>query len=194
MEKYTTWRDNGTGIAPFLPNTVRKPSSIATACSIVVLAVKAVVALPLILLYSFTKQNVLLGLILKLVFSWKEEVSVQGIKKRDVEKSKHYPQKGKLYICNCTSPLEALSAVLLAQGPVSLLVPSNDIVYKVSVKGFFDFILAGGLDIKLALRSRSRRPRPIEQHCKFHVRRGDLVQRQECFTLQHKWKKTKGVH
>ncbi|CAI4055162.1 hypothetical protein SUVZ_16G4070 [Saccharomyces uvarum] len=149
MEKYTAWRDNGTGIAPFLPNTIRKPSSMATACSMVLLALKTVIALPLILIYSFTKQNVLLGLILKLVFSWKEEVSVQGIKKRDVEKSKHYPQKGKLYICNCTSPLEALSAVLLAQGPVSLLVPSNDIVYKVSVKGFFDFILAGGLDIKL---------------------------------------------
>lgn len=41
------------------------------------------------------------------------------------------------------------SVVLLAQGPVTLLVPSNDIVYKVSIREFINFILAGGLDIKL---------------------------------------------
>lgn len=120
-------------------------------------------------------------------------MSVQGIKKRDVEKSKHYPQKGKLYICNCTSPLEALSAVLLAQGPVSLLVPSNDIVYKVSVKGFFDFILAGGLDIKLYGHEVAGLDQ-LSNTVNFMFAEGTSCQRQECFTLQHKWKKTKGVH
>ncbi|CAI4054072.1 lysophosphatidic acid acyltransferase LOA1 SKDI_16G3950 [Saccharomyces kudriavzevii IFO 1802] len=149
MEKYTNWRDNGTGIAPFLPNTIRKPNSAMAACSMVLMVIKIIIMLPLIILYSLTNQNGLLALILKFVFSWKEEVTVQGIKKRDVEKSKHYPQKGKLYICNCTSPLDALSVLLLAQGPVSLLVPSNDVVYKVSVKNFIDFVLAGGLDIKV---------------------------------------------
>ncbi|EJS41280.1 vps66p [Saccharomyces arboricola H-6] len=149
MEKYTNWRDNGTGIAPFLPNTIRKPSSLMTAYSMFILTVKAVVVLPLIIVYILTNNNGLLGLILKFTFSWKEEVSIQGVKKRDVNKSKHYPLKGKLYICNCTSPLDALTTALLAQGPVSLLVPSNDIVYSVSVRKFVDFILSGGLDIKL---------------------------------------------
>lgn len=149
MEKYTNWRDNGTGIAPFLPNTIRKPSKVMTACLLGILGVKTIIMLPLIMLYLLTGQNNLLGLILKFTFSWKEEITVQGIKKRDVRKSKHYPQKGKLYICNCTSPLDAFSVVLLAQGPVTLLVPSNDIVYKVSIREFITFILAGGLDIKL---------------------------------------------
>ncbi|QID83096.1 lysophosphatidic acid acyltransferase loa1 [Saccharomyces pastorianus] len=149
MEKYTNWRDNGTGIAPFLPNTIRKPSKVMTACLLGILGVKTIIMLPLIMLYLLTGQNNLLGLILKFTFSWKEEITVQGIKKRDVRKSKHYPQKGKLYICNCTSPLDAFSVVLLAQGPVTLLVPSNDIVYKVSIREFINFILAGVLDIKL---------------------------------------------
>ena len=120
-----------------------------TACSLVILILKTIIMLPLIIFYLSTGQNSILGLILKFMFSWKEEVSVQGTKKRDVKKSKDYPQKGKLYICNCSSPLDAFSAVLLAQGPVSLLVPCNDIIYKVSIKEFIKFILDGGLDIKL---------------------------------------------
>ena len=148
MEKFTDWRDKGTGIAPFLPPTVKEPTIVAQICYLFLLVSKCLFLLPLILTYCLIGSNSILNIILSFILSWKSEVTVQGVKRRDIDPSKHYPQKNNLYICNCSSPLDGLALSLISKDKCNFLVPDGSIIYKMDLKQITNFILDGSLSAK----------------------------------------------
>lgn len=148
MEKYTSWRDKGTGIAPFLPPPVSDPGIGPLLLQTLLFFFKLVLLLPLLIAYGVSQSKSILSWILSFLFCWKTEIIIQGVKRREWVKSKHYPQKGKLYLCNSTSPLDALALDMMAQGPSCFLVPQENIIYKMNKSQYFHFALDGSLDAK----------------------------------------------
>ncbi|AQZ10878.1 LOA1 (YPR139C) [Zygosaccharomyces parabailii] len=148
MEKYTRWRDKGTGIAPFLPPTVSNLGFGTLLFQTAVFSLKVILLLPLFVTYGISHSKAILSWILSFLFSWKTDIIVQGVKRRDSDRSRHYPQKGKLYLCNSTSPLDAFVLEMMAQGPSCFLVPQDNVVYKMDKSQYFSFALDGSLNAK----------------------------------------------
>lgn len=146
MEKYTSWRDKGTGIAPFLPPPVSNPGFGALVFQTLLFVLKLVIILPLLILYGIIQSKSILGWILGFLLRWKLDVTVQGVKRRELGNPRNYPQKGKLYLCNSTSALDALALDMLAQGSSSFLVPQDHTIFKMNRKEYFNFAQNGSLN------------------------------------------------
>lgn len=154
MEKFTDWRDKGTGIAPFLPQTplLSLESGVRRIANNGILVLKLIITLPLILisslLYWTPLKKPLWKLLLKLLCNFQVQVTCQGVKKRDLS-SKHLPRKGQLYLVNYTSPLDALALYFSSQGEPVFLIPhvkDKDVkLYKLRVLEFIQFTLRGSL-------------------------------------------------
>lgn len=148
MEKFTNWRDRGTGIAPFLPPSVGVSSLLSKFVLSTTLVFKCTLMLPLIIVWSVTRSKIVYKWILFILCAWNMDIVVQGVKKRDTKEGIHFPQKNKLYICNCSSPLDALALYLIAQGPSCFLLPSGNVTFKMSKEQYMDFVLDGSLNVK----------------------------------------------
>ncbi|QLG71166.1 hypothetical protein HG535_0B02040 [Zygotorulaspora mrakii] len=148
MEKFTNWRDRGTGIAPFLPPSVSAPGFGAKLVLGLTLLVKSLFILPLLVICAITRSKSVLKLILLILFNCKVDVTIHGVKKRDMQGAKHYPQKDKLYMCNSSSPLDALALSLIALDQSLFLIPFEKTIYKMSREKYMDFVLDGSLNAK----------------------------------------------
>ncbi|CCE62954.1 hypothetical protein TPHA_0D03180 [Tetrapisispora phaffii CBS 4417] len=149
MEKYTDWRDKGTGIAPFLPSAIKEPNLIECILYSVVLLVKVILTSPIIFLYLLTKNKLLLAVLLKVLFSWKDEVAVQGVKRSEVNPQKHYPNINVLYFANITSILDGILLTLIAQrNKVIFCVPDESTIYILNLVQLIKFIANDSLNVK----------------------------------------------
>ncbi|GAV52187.1 hypothetical protein ZYGR_0AG01780 [Zygosaccharomyces rouxii] len=146
MEKYTSWRDKGTGIAPFLPPPVSNPGFGTLLLQTLLFVMKLVILLPLLISYGISHSKSILSWILGFLFGWKLDVIVQGVKRRDLGNPRNYPQKGKLYLCNSTSALDALALDMISQGPSCFLVPHDHTIFKMNRNQYFEFAQSGSLD------------------------------------------------
>lgn len=151
MEKFTNFRDPGTGISPFMPvpdEDRGRP---------VVRRLKWVAALPLILLRVpfFLVLAVLLAVpnevikrgasffLLNFVFSlnlgrgFLSDLAIEGVKRSSYKKVQaSLPLAGQVIICNYTSGLDALVCYLLGGGGVFVLSNGNGELVKYSLLEF----------------------------------------------------------
>lgn len=148
MEKFTNWRDKGTGIAPFLPPNVGEVSFVSKVGLAAFFILKSVVMLPLMLLNVLVWSKIIYQWILRFLFGWKVDVSVQGVKRRDLNEKKDYPQRDQVYICNSSSPLDAYFLDSIAQGPSWFVIPSGNVMFRMSKKQYMSFALDGSLEVK----------------------------------------------
>lgn len=144
MEKYTNYRDRGTGISPFMPIHPSKHGSIFKTVQWTIFIVKMVLLLPLIVFSvggNFTGS--MIYLLMKLVFSYSVDVTVQGKRRRAVSRKTDYPRRGNLYLCNYTSVLDALVCRIIAQDTsVLFLVAFQNEIYGMRIWSFVRYTLA----------------------------------------------------
>lgn len=148
MEKFTNWRDKGTGIAPFLPPTVGSPSFASQLGYTIIFILKCIILLPGLILYKITASKVIGSWMLSFLFNWKVDLNVQGVKRRELNKAAHYPQRDRIYICNSSSALDALVLDMIAQGPSWFLIPFENVLYKMNKEQYMNFALDGSLNAK----------------------------------------------
>ncbi|CCD23608.1 lysophosphatidic acid acyltransferase LOA1 NDAI_0B05750 [Naumovozyma dairenensis CBS 421] len=151
MEKFTNWRDKGTGIAPFLPPTSgnnKDPNVVIQLGYGLILLIKMIIISPLIILFHITGSRTVLKWNLGSLFGWKSDINVVGVKRRLVKPEKHYPMKSQLYVVNYQSSLDCLMLYLISQGSCSFLVPDSDgSIYKMRLFKFICFTLNGSLNV-----------------------------------------------
>lgn len=148
MEKYTDWRDKGTGIAPFLPPTVGSSSVGTKTAYIALLVLKTILISPLIALYAVSGSKTLFGVISLVLFHWKVDVTVQGVKRRLVTKEGHYPHANTIYLCNSSSAVDAHVLDTIANGRSSFLVASENLLFRMDKSQYMEFALDGSLNVK----------------------------------------------
>lgn len=143
MEKYTNYRDRGTGISPFMPVHASKHGTIFKTVKWTIFTVKMVILLPLIVFtIGGTFTGPMIYLLMKLVFNYSVEVTVQGKRRRAVNKKIDYPHRGNLYICNYTSVLDALVCRIIAQDTsVLFLVACENEIYGMRMWSFIRYTL-----------------------------------------------------
>ncbi|KAK9478613.1 hypothetical protein V1514DRAFT_330573 [Lipomyces japonicus] len=129
MEKFSKWRDKGTGIAPFLPHpsSTFTPSTVGATPSpvrrlgVVILAtISAIIKIPFVLLFgllhfallqhvpSISVRKTSLRLLLWSLGVWSINASVEGARKGYSRKTKQEPTSGDVIVSNFVSPLDAL--------------------------------------------------------------------------------------
>lgn len=148
MEKYTNWRDKGTGIAPFLPPSLGSPSVVSKVGWPVLFALKTIVVSPMIILYLLTGSKALFEVIALFLFGWKVDVTVQGVKRRQLNKREHYPHESSVYLCNSSSAVDAHVLDSISNGKSTFLVASENQLFKMNKGQYMDFTLDGSLDVK----------------------------------------------
>lgn len=144
MEKYSSWRDEGTGIPPFLPERTVPSSNliqvIAKALQFAVVWVLSVIFTPFIGFDGSYQWK------MKSLYSITEDVQVDGVKKRLVSKEKHFPKPGCLYIVNALCPFDALALKELANNKnCNFIVPRDGSLYLIGFKDWYQFAIGGGL-------------------------------------------------
>ncbi|KAF1961964.1 hypothetical protein CC80DRAFT_531723 [Byssothecium circinans] len=117
MEKYSQFRDSGTGIAPFLP-IPSPPAGIWAPVHFFLYLLRAPFALSLSLLYFFFLEPLpvgnwvkkcLLGIILTIPGVWWVDLQVDGVKRGRLAENKHHlPRAGTIIAASFTSPLDPL--------------------------------------------------------------------------------------
>lgn len=128
MEKFTNWRDKGTGIAPFIPTPppLAQEKGLKGFLGGISFVLKLILASPIVLVALLLKwtpaYHPLCKVAIKMIFGWNLQVSVQGVKSRK-QGPQSMPSKGKVYIVNYTSPLDPLVLWFIARGPVAFCVP-----------------------------------------------------------------------
>lgn len=147
MEKFTNWRDKGTGIAPFLPPSVGSTGA-SKVGYIVISVLKTILISPLIAVYVLTGSKTLFGVIAYILFGWKVDVTVQGVKRRLLNKREHYPHKDAVYLCNSSSAVDAHVLDSIANGESSFLVARDNQLFKMNKSQYMEFALDGSLDVK----------------------------------------------
>lgn len=148
MEKFTDWRDKGTGIAPFLPVNGGRIGMGSTLAYGVLLVVKLLVVSPLILVYWVSGSKVVSRWIASLLFGWNVDVTVVGVKRRNLKEHEVYPQPGRVYLCNSSSALDAHILDNIAQGKSIFLVACSNALYAMNKWQYSNFALDGSLNVK----------------------------------------------
>lgn len=149
MEKFSNWRDKGTGIAPFLPPPVPASSKVSVVLNVAWYSVKMVLLLPIMALVMVTGDKFWHRFIYRVLYGLREEIVVVGVKKREVVPWKHYPLRNNVYVCNSSSPWDVLLLGLIAEGPAMFLVPNAGTLYRMNADQYYSYALAGSLDAKL---------------------------------------------
>ncbi|QLL32051.1 hypothetical protein HG536_0C02200 [Torulaspora globosa] len=148
MEKFTNWRDKGTGIAPFLPPSVGSIGVASMVGYIVLSVLKTILISPLVAVYVLTGSKPLFGLIAYILFDWKVDVTVQGVKRRLLNKREHYPHENAVYLCNSSSAVDAHVLDSIANGEPSFLIARDNQLFKMSKSQYMQFALDGSLNVK----------------------------------------------
>lgn len=133
MEKFSAWRDKGTGIAPFIPLSTPKTSIKKYVLDPVLLVVK----LPLFfVLYwlSVVTPKAAIKTILSWSFGISLDISVAGVRKLNIsEIHQAQPDKNSIVVSNFTSPLDIfvifLSSKVSSLSAVTVLVPIDNTLY-----------------------------------------------------------------
>ncbi|CAX44646.1 vacuolar sorting protein, putative [Candida dubliniensis CD36] len=147
MEKFSSWRDKGTGISPFMPQklpTFQNNIILSVASKSPIFLIKLPFFIITYLIYTITGLNFILKFILTILFGFNRiEFTVDGIKKSQIDKLiKYKPQKGDLIITNYITPLDGYFLSLLSgnNSKIVLLIPnkSGDL-YQYSPLGLFNY-------------------------------------------------------
>lgn len=133
MEKFSNWRDKGTGIAPFIPLSSPKTPINKYVLGPALLIVK----IPFFfLLYwlSILAPKAAIGTIFTWLFGISIDVSVSGVRKLNKsEISQAQPDKNTIVVSNFTSPLDIfviyLSSKVSSLNSISVLVPIDNAIY-----------------------------------------------------------------
>lgn len=150
MEKYTNFRDKGTGIAPFLPppgdNTLFPASALPwNLLLLAVLLLKLALALPLLAAGLALPQAHTLALRTLLWGRLRLDYQVAGVKRSALRRggAAHQLQPGTLYAANFSSALLAVALPLLAARPVRFLVPDAGTYYALTPGQLAAYTMAG---------------------------------------------------
>lgn len=143
MEKFSNWRDKGTGISPFMPNPQPSKSFAQKITSPFVFLIK----LPLILLLVGLNQIFSLTFLLSKILNFSIDLSVQDIKKNNLAKTNaQKPNLNDLVFVNYISPIDSLLVLLSLHSSVKslsqvvFLVPdTNGNIYQFTVWQFVGF-------------------------------------------------------
>lgn len=127
MEKFSEWRDKGTGISPFMPADERPNVLVASALFIA----KAPLVLFFVVATFIWRTPKVLYWALKLLFGIRRiEITVEGVKRSAKEEIyKNLPDIGDFVICNFTSPIDGLVLASMAKvnwDKIVILVPNKD--------------------------------------------------------------------
>lgn len=155
MEKFTNWRDKGTGISPFMP--IKPPlydetgvmKYIQYAFKLLIFLIKAPIAALLLSIYFITSIKAILRFVLLVVFGFKNyEVLADGVKRSNTLKlTQLMPHVGDLVVANYSSPLDGFLFALGAETSwrrVAILIPGSDgNVYEYSIWSLFGFTFTG---------------------------------------------------
>lgn len=155
MEKFTNWRDKGTGIAPFLPATTDKESiffnkSIVTNLIFtLIFIIKCITLSPLILLSYIVDLKQLL---LTLFFGDRVKIDYQvnAVKRSELNKNpQRYNLKvGSIYVVNYSTALTGILLRYISNGPIRYLIADSNDIYELTLGQFINFTLKGlSLDI-----------------------------------------------
>ncbi|CCK68438.1 lysophosphatidic acid acyltransferase LOA1 KNAG_0A07860 [Huiozyma naganishii CBS 8797] len=129
MEKYTNYRDKGTGIGPFFPVPSRRASTVTKIGLWTVFLVKLVLTLPLLvaaILIPMIRPRVLRWTT-SFLFGMQLDVRADGVRRSDLSRFP-WPRAGddKIYVVNWTSALDSLVCSLLSGGGTpQFLVPDT---------------------------------------------------------------------
>lgn len=143
MEKYTNYRDKGTGISPFIPVNPTRHGKFYRTLQWIGFVVKCILLLPvLICLLGVQFNGSMIYLLMKLLFGYSVDVTVQGKRKRAINKKVDYPHRGLLYLCNYTSGLDAIVCYIISQDTnVLYLVVRDNKVYGMRLYDFLNYSL-----------------------------------------------------
>lgn len=143
MEKYTNYRDKGTGISPFIPVNPTRHGKLYKILQWIVFIVKCLLLLPVLLcLLGVSFNGSMIYLLMKLLFGYSVDVTVQGKRKRAINKRVDYPHRGLLYLCNYTSALDAIVCYIISQDTnVLYLVVKDNEVYGMRLYNFLNYSL-----------------------------------------------------
>ncbi|GEQ69276.1 hypothetical protein JCM33374_g2947 [Metschnikowia sp. JCM 33374] len=134
MEKFSNWRDKGTGISPFLPVDAKVSPVRKYAVNPALLAVKWPFFIALYLLASVAPKPAT-KLILKLLFSVSDiDLSVEGVRKSNTrEIVKHKPSKGEIVVSNVVSPLDIFVIFIISTvtslSSIAVVIPWKNDLY-----------------------------------------------------------------
>ncbi|QLQ82458.1 hypothetical protein HG537_0H02200 [Torulaspora globosa] len=148
MEKFSDWRDKGTGIAPFLPPSVASISVAGKVGYTVLSVLKIILVSPLVVVYVLSGSKIVFGIIALILFDWQVDVTVQGVKRRLVDKREHYPHGDAVYVCNSSSAVDAHVLDSIANGESQFLVARDNQLYRMNKSQYMQFALDGSLDVK----------------------------------------------
>ncbi|CCF56953.1 hypothetical protein KAFR_0B06570 [Kazachstania africana CBS 2517] len=154
MEKFTNWRDKGTGIGPFLPPRSPKGGSIMMDYVFIVYGIiKSVLLLPLVLGNLVVDSIYMWEIILSVLFGsgCKIDLMVDGRKlKRQNEQKGNILSKGVIYMVNFTSIIDAMILKMICGGQnFRILVPNeNGKFFQLGLIGLVKFTKNGSLDVE----------------------------------------------
>lgn len=132
MEKFSNWRDKGTGISPFLPAPVPAVNPVTRfVVNPLVVLVKLPILTIVLLLSLIFPFKAWYQFITKYLFFFPElNVSVQGFRRGDAKALQQYsPKPNQLFFANFISPLDPIFLLLISKVSswknVSFLIPST---------------------------------------------------------------------
>ncbi|KAF6228773.1 hypothetical protein HO173_011620 [Letharia columbiana] len=143
MEKYSQFRDRGSGIAPFFPIPTQS-SGIYLPFHLFLLLIRLPILLTATLSYFFVLQWLPIGslgkkaslwLILGAPGVWWIDLQIDGVKKGSL--AKHHearlPQPGSIIACSYTSPLDSLYLAAIFDPVFTASYPSTRLVHRISL-------------------------------------------------------------
>ncbi|RLV85072.1 Lysophosphatidic acid:oleoyl-CoA acyltransferase 1 [Meyerozyma sp. JA9] len=150
MEKFSNWRDKGTGISPFMPVPV--PHSTSSMAPLVFLLRLPVVILTGLLYVVFPIQVVAKSIVLVLLGFNRFDLSVEGVRRSKIDEiDNSRPNVGDFVIANYTSPLDGFFLAGLSNTfwyKIVLLVPDEKgQLYEYSIWSFFWLTLSRDIGV-----------------------------------------------
>lgn len=149
MEKYSSWRDEGTGIPPFLPERGLPSANllhlVVRWLQYVIISLASIILVPFLGLDSVYQTRMLS------LYKIETDVQVDGVKKRQICKEKHFPKPGCLYVANALSPFDALALRSLVdkKNECNFIVPREDSLYTIQLEDWYQFALDGALGTRI---------------------------------------------
>lgn len=138
MEKFSSWRDKGTGISPFMPVPLplsQEKSAFKRTLLLVVKVPLFIIKLPFFILftlaYYITSLKPLANFVFFVLFGFKNiDFSVEGVKKSNIDViNKNKPSPNDIIVANYSSPIDGLIYALVANTynwhNVKFLVPNQ---------------------------------------------------------------------
>ncbi|CUM67815.1 uncharacterized protein PRCAT00005521001 [Priceomyces carsonii] len=155
MEKFSNWRDKGTGISPFMPFT--EPSKgltqkIGFIFNVIEVLFKAPIFIFLFILYQIVPYKVVGNLILLLCGFKGYDLLVEGIRKTKTDQiDLKRPRANDLVVVNYISPIDALIVSLCSNASYKntrFIIPDKDgQLYSYSLWSFFNNCFNGNIGV-----------------------------------------------